>query len=136
MKEFSLVDTHGQNHQEQVSNKKHIIWIVIALVASQIADISWPEGWDKEVDRYHTLLSSKIWYISIYLVLTLILDLASKLTGQLFFKVACLFSAGKLIDQFWNPYGYHISEMGWDIIILFWTVWQIRKRKCTNGTIT
>ncbi len=105
---------------------------ILILVAVLATNIPIPDAYNIHCDRYGTTVDSKIWYICVYLILTILFDLTSKLTGQLFFKVLALLSAGKLIDQFWNPYGYHYAELGWDIIVVLWTAWQIRKR-CING---
>lgn len=98
-----------------------------------ITIIPFPKGWDFVIDPCGALLSDKVWYIGVYLILTTAFFIISKLAKDIFFKVIFLLSIGKLIDQFSNPYGYHAPEIIWDAIILIWATIQYIKWKKTTA---
>ncbi len=79
-----------------------------------------PAKWNIIVDNHGATIEDYVWYISYYGVLTLVLFMLFKLTNNIAIKLLFLLSIGKLIDQFFNPYGYHAPEIIWDIIIASW----------------
>ncbi len=76
-----------------------------------------PAKWNIVVDAKGSTIEDYVWYVSYYAVLTLVLFMLYRITDNLAIKLLFLLGIGKLIDQFFNPYGYHIAELIWDITI-------------------
>ncbi len=102
--------------------KKYIIAISFFALLS-MAPI--PAKWNVVIDKYGALVEDKIWYVCVYAMLTTAFHLIYKLTNHLFFIALFLLSIGKLIDQFFNPYGYHAAEIIWDAIIFIFILTKL-----------
>jgi len=111
-------------------------WIIgITLV---LADIPIPAHWDIVLDSRGATLSDKQFYVAVYLMLTVLFIRMSITTKYLFYIIVAWLSWGKLIDQFYNPYNWHIAEKIWDILILLYLTKEIhgkRSRKHTSRII-
>lgn len=67
-------------------------------------------------------LEVTVWGICMYGILTVCLYLITKLTKSMVFNVLSLLAFGKFIDQFYNPYGYHLVEFVWNLIVIVWAI--------------
>ncbi len=91
-----------------------------------------PAKWNIVIDGYGASVEDKIWYVCVYAILTMAFHLIYKLTNHLFFNLCFLLLGGKLIDQFFNPYGYHWVEMVWDILISIYILYKWKNRKIAS----
>jgi len=98
-------------------------WILLLVVLPLIPI---PDKLNIEVDSHRATVEDKVWYFSMYGILCLSFYIIYKLSSRFIFQVLFLLAIGKLVDQIFNPYGYHLAEMAWDIIILAWII----HRKC------
>lgn len=109
-----------------VGKNKHIA-IIIAFAI--ISNVPIPECLNFVCDGHGATLSDRVWFFSMYAMLTTALHLCYKLNNELAFKVVYLLSVGKLIDQVYNPYGFHLAEYLWITLILTWTIAKLCRKK-------
>jgi hypothetical protein len=119
-----------------------LFWVICAFEATDLffstVDAFKINGWwNKIVDKAGATFEDRIWYISNYCELSILFFI---IAGENFssadgkykigFKFFFLLAWGKLVDQFFNPYGYHLPELCWGILA---TIWLIRElEKCRN----
>lgn len=116
-------------HIARMSLKAYIKAIAVFGVISMIPI---PAFWDIVADAHGATIEDKKWYICFYIITALSFALIDKLTRRqflenMFFKVCKLLLIGKVIDQFFDPYGYHVGELIWDTSILIWATIQYVK---------
>ena len=106
-------------------------WTVGIMMA--ITEIPIPAKWNIVLNSEGATLHDYRFYIAVYLILTILLGYMAVTTKYLFYKVVTWLSVGKLIDQFYNPYGWCLPEKLWDIMILIYLLKELHTWKKTKA---
>lgn len=112
-------------------NPKPFIRRIVALVVISMLPI--PNRMNIVINKEGAILEDKIWYLCMYAIVAILFYIVWQQNKSKAFKIFFLLSIGKLIDQLYNPYGYHEAEFIWDILIAAWAYTDWRK-KCRNMT--
>lgn len=101
------------------------MWFIV--IVQIIACIPLPDKWNVIVDEMGARVEDYEWFISMYLILTACFFIISIATNNVIAKILFWMSWGKVVDQFYNPYGLHLLEIIWDVVAITWTLYTTRK---------
>lgn len=105
-----------------------LLWSV--LIVSIIKNYQFIE-WDTIIygSKYPQNLNDLIYFLGIDIILFLWALIAFKSFNNIISWTLLMLGIGKIFDEFLAPYGYHLAEQLYDILIFTWAICKFINRK-------